>query len=275
MKTHDSSEYLTSVLIRSNHYREFLTQAFDYLKRSKKNYSLTILANKIGCKSKSYPREVMTGRRKLTYDYADRFALAFGIKGESKKLFIKMVELERTAESPQLKNEISVLKKRLMNRSIHKEKKPYDLFTESTWVDVYAALGTIDQGATMNEIIQRTNMTEAKLSLILNAMKQKELIEIDSVTNRFKPGVLHHFFEDVEKDMIFQNRFLEVLDKVKQKARVSGPNIAELFQCSTLSVNAANLPRLKKELRELLNKFVQDSEEADGNKLAHILVSLI
>jgi len=50
---------------------------------------------------------------------------------------------------------------------------------------------------------------------------------------------------------------------------------SDLFQCSTISVKSQDLPKLKEELREVLNRFVQDSETADGGKLAHIVVGLI
>jgi len=271
----DNADYIVTVLLRSENYRQFLTEAYAHLKTSKKTFSLSFLANKIGCKLKSYPREVMSGRRTLSFDYAEGFAAAFGVKGEAKKLFLKLVELERSEEKSVVKNDILLIKTRLRNRISHKNKSPQDIFSEGSWIDVYAALGSEDKGATFEEISKRTKMYEASLKLTLEAMEKKGLVLANQRRDQFKPVVRHHFFEDLKKDDFFQNRFLAVLEKIKNKAKISVDSKTELFQCSTISVNSQDLPKLKSELRELLNKFVQDSEAPEGDQLTHILVGLI
>ena len=217
----------------------------------------------------------MTGRRSLSFDYAEGFAAAFGVKGEAKKLFLKLVELERSEEKNLIKNEIQLIKTRLRNRVSHKNKSPQDLFSEGSWIDVYAALGSEEKGATFEEIRKRTKIYEPTLKITLEAMEKKGLVLVDQRRAQFKPVVRHHFFENLKKDNFFQNRFLNVLEKIKNKAKVSVESKTELFQCTTISVNSQDLPRLKFELRELLNKFVQDSEVPEGDQLTHILVGLV
>lgn len=63
--------------------------------------------------------------------------------------------------------------------------------------------------------------------------------------------------------------------RVEAKAKNSMKSDTDLFQCSTISVLTKDLPKLKTELRELVHRFVQDAEFADGNRFAHIVVGLI
>jgi uncharacterized protein (TIGR02147 family) len=275
MNNIELSEHLTSVLLRSENYRDFLSEALISLKASKKNFSLAILARKIGCKSKSYPREVITGRRTLSFDYADGFASAFGLKGETRKLFLKFVELERASEKDRIRSEIENIKTRLQNRIVYKKKTPQDVFDNGSWIDVYAALGTVERGATLTQICNRTKFSEDSTRIILDEMIKKGIVQGDSSKLYFKPVILHHFFEDLKESSFFQDRYLGLLDKIKRKAGASIDSEREHFQCSTISIKSSDMPKLKKELRELMNKFIQESESSEGDQLSHILVGLI
>ncbi len=268
-------EHMVSLLLRSENYRDFLSESFTYLKDSKPGFSLATLARKIGCKSKSYPREVMTGRRTLSYDYAPGFVAAFGLKGDAKKLFLKFVELERSSKKEQLNADIQEIKFRLKNRIMHQTQKPNEIFSQSIWIDIYAALGTVEQGASHEDILSRTGLKPQAISLILKSMQEKNIVRYDSASAHFFPQTLHHFFENADQDLVFQKRFLDLLTRVEAKAKISMKSETDLFQCSTISVMTKDLPKLKIELRELIHRFVQDSELADGDKLAHVVVGFI
>ena len=263
------------LLIKSEDYREFLKDSFVQMKAAKKSTSLSTLAKKIGCRSKSYPREVMTGRRALTNDYAPRFADAFGIRGDAKKLFLKYVELERAPEKERLNFEIHKLRARLLGRIEHDTVKPSDLFLSTVWVDVFAALGSPDSGASLEEICSRTELKKEQVSQVLNAMIPKGLVRRATDSDRYLPIMLHHFFNGAEADTIFQDRFLELLDRTKVKAKVSMKSETELFLCSTISVKSFELPRLKSELREVINKFLQDNECAEGDRISSVLIAML
>jgi len=269
---------LNQILIQSEDYRHFLIEAFKLLKTSRRSFSLSLLAKKIGCSSKSYPREVMTGRRTLTLAYAPRFAEAFGLKGDARKLFLKYVELTRASDdlksSSSLATEIKKLRVRLQNRFEHREIKPAVVFLETSWIDVYAALGSTEKGASLAEIGSRTGSDRDELTKILDSMAEKSLVRKSA--GRFLPETLHHFFEGVDQDQLFQKRFIEILYRVQKKAQSNEVKRREaLLYCSTISVVAADLPRFKEELRSLVNRFVQDAESAEGDSLAHFLVGMI
>lgn len=271
-------EKLVSILIKSADYRSFLLDAFHYMKSVKTGYSLTLLARKIGCKSKSYPNDVMNGRRSLSSGYAPGFASAFGLKGDSKKLFLKLVEFEKTADKEELTKEIEHLKYRIKNQRDLKNRKPTELFETGEWIDIYASLGSIENGSTIEDIQNRTNLSTAVILKTLKHMQEKRMIKYDLKADRYFAGNLHYFFEDVSYDSFFQKRILDLLQRAESAASsYVGGHIPkkDFFHCSTFSVLEKDVPRIKAELKDVLNKFAQDAEFSDGDKIAHVIAGLL
>jgi uncharacterized protein (TIGR02147 family) len=265
-------EAISSILISSENYRDFLREAFESLKLSRRGCSFHRLAQKIGCKSKSYPRDVMIGRRSLTAEYSPKFADAFGLRGDSKKLFLKLVELERTEDPTQIRLEIQKIKQRLKNKTEQKIKPLQDLFQQSSWIDIYAAAGSPENGASLSEICQRTSFAANFVEEILPHMIQKGVLKQDPKTKHYLPLNLHYFFDDADKDQMFEKRYFEILERVKKQATVGMQSDEKLFLCSTFSIKSQQRSQFKMELRELFNKFVEDSESAEGDQLSHLLV---
>jgi hypothetical protein len=108
---------------------------------------------------------------------------------------------------------------------------------------------------------------------IVTEMLENKILE--SKEGRLFPCKLHYFFESADQDQVFKERFLDVLNRIRTKSTVSMKSPENLFLCSTISVNSVNFPRFKEELRELVNEFVEDAEDAAGDKLSHILVGMI
>lgn len=237
---------------------------------------MSSLAKKIGCRSKSYPREVMTGRRALSLAYAAPFAEAFGLKGEGKKLFLKMADLERSevaAQKMKIQGEILRIKSRMRLRLSDSPFGPSARFKQSSWIDIYASLGTLENGASMAEVAKRASLPDKAAESLLLEMKEQKLVE--ERDGRYFPLSPHFFYEGADQDKLFQQRYLEILNRVKVKASRSLKSEDSLFLCSTISVSSKELSRFKNELREFLNNFVQDAENPEGDTLAHILVGMI
>lgn len=271
-------EKFISILIKCDNYRSFLLDAFHYMKSVKTGYSLTLLARKIGCKSKSYPNDVMNGRRSLSAGYAPGFASAFGLKGDSRKLFLKLVELEKTADKEELIKEIDHLKYRLKNQRDLKNKKPTELFESGDWIDVYASLGSLENGSSLTDIQKRTGLSTAVILKTLKHMQDKRMIKHDLKTDRYHAGNLHYFFEDVSYDSFFQKRIMDLLKRAESTASSYATGTVpkkDFFHCSTFSILEKDVPKIKAELRDVLNKFSQDAEFSDGDKLAHVIAGLL
>ncbi len=271
-------EKFISILINCDNYRSFLLEAFHYMKSVKRGYSLTLLARKIGCKSKSYPNDVMNGRRSLSSGYAPGFASAFGLKGDSRKLFLKLVELEKNSDKEELIKDIEHLRYRLKNQRDLKNRKPNDLFESADWIDVYASLGSLENGSSLPEIQKRTGLSAPVILKALKNMQDKRMIKHDQKTDRYHAGNLHYFFEDVSYDSFFQKRILDLLKRAEGTAASYATGTVpkkDFFHCSTFSILEKDVPKIKAELRDVLNKFAQDAEFSDGDKLAHIIAGLL
>lgn len=267
-----SQQQIVSILIKSRSYQDFLREAFRVTKETKRGFSLAVLAQKVGCRSKSYPREVMTGRRSLSLDYAQGFANAFGLKGDAKKLFLKYVEHERRPED-KVREEIQKIRARLRNRIDHTQARPKDLFNDTLWIDIYAGLGSMESGATLRQICIRTGLPTDTVLAALQGMIAKAIVSQSG--DAYLPVSLHHFFEDLGQDKIFQKRYLEILDRLRAKARISTDPREGFFYCSTISIKSSDMQKFRSELKNLIGRFVQDAENAEGDKLAHLAVGMV
>lgn len=79
-------------------YRAFLNSKYQSLKASKPSFSARFFARKAEIASTSYFRMVVKGERKLSPEYAQKFAKGLSLSATETKLLLKMVTLEQTED---------------------------------------------------------------------------------------------------------------------------------------------------------------------------------
>jgi uncharacterized protein (TIGR02147 family) len=82
-------------------YQTFLRHRYNALKATKPSFSARFFAKKAGIASFSYFRMVVTGERKLSSEYAKKFARGLSLSGDETKLLLKLVDLEHADTQPQ------------------------------------------------------------------------------------------------------------------------------------------------------------------------------
>ena len=73
-------------------YREFLKALFEYNKLQSRRFSHRYIVTRAGFKSPNVLKNVMDGRRNLTFAAAEAFAKAFKLEGNVKKYFLSLVQ---------------------------------------------------------------------------------------------------------------------------------------------------------------------------------------
>jgi hypothetical protein len=149
-------------LIEAGSYREFLKRAF----AKRRRFSYAAFARRAGIASRSFPRDVVLGKKRLSLESATRFAAALDLHGDLQDYFLTLVALEEErARIPPLrtpatlKATLSKLHARLRAKAA---KCGVDgraaLYGSRHWLEVYAALGTPERGASLSEIMGRTGL---------------------------------------------------------------------------------------------------------------------
>lgn len=100
------------------HYLDFLADRYQYLKLTKPFFSARYFCRLSGVKSPSYLGLILTRKRKLSVDYAKKFAQGLLLTANETDLLVATVTWERSAEDdkPKYYNHLLKLKQRIKKR---------------------------------------------------------------------------------------------------------------------------------------------------------------
>ncbi|MES2854725.1 MAG: hypothetical protein V4692_02625 [Bdellovibrionota bacterium] len=237
------------------------------------------IARRAGFASRNFPREIACGHRKVSAKSIPKLCRALGFKGDSAKYFTLLASLENPQidsdlrSRDEIKESLTKLRGRLTRSPLsRKDVADTSIYLIEEWPTIYAALGTFEHGASLDDIILRSGFGEAKCEKILVAMESRSLVRKDG--DRFYAINGHLIFSEKIDKGAFKKYFAKGLKKLETAAEDSFNADDKLFFQSSFSVSTARMPELKKELRELILKFVDESEQSDGDRVSTLLCGL-
>jgi uncharacterized protein (TIGR02147 family) len=272
---------LAPLLLESANYRDFLKKAFACLRKENPRFNYAAFARKAGFSSRSFPKDVESGYRRMTITALPKFAQGLGLRGEPKAYFELLVAVDEPdvytgkLDRLEIRKKLQKIKQNLRSRiDAEKQANIPELFRIKYWQELYAALGSEERGASLSEIIDRTRISEAICTQSLEKLCQYQLATFNEQTQRYYSKNLHISFGKLGKDDFFKQSYLDLGASLLRDARDGFHRDDRLFFDSAFSVHTQDLPHLKKELRELLLRFVLNSEKSEGDRIAKIVVGL-
>jgi transcriptional regulator with XRE-family HTH domain len=231
---------------------------------------LAALARNSGL-SRSFLTEVLNKKKRLTADSVDRIANGLKLNSAERKLFEALVAIElpeksrlRSRKNRQEHAErLEKQRKKVQQKSrslrfktkVSKDSLSLDFFM------VYAALGTIENGATIAEIQKKTKLTHSIVEKILNAMAAEEWIKTEN-------GRFYASERAIDlNDLGLNNRFLNAFSRASAELSRSAPEIAKnnenlvFFTAIPLSVDRVSAFRLRLQaaVLEVIDEFQDDT----------------
>jgi len=276
---------MSNDLIEVIDYREFLRLWLDQKAEARgKKINYSALARKAGFSSRSFIKEVLEKKRRLTNKSIPKFLRAFDLKGREARFFECLVALEESdidlgfKNQEQIYSEIARIKekwRRKMNPASEDEKQ----LAGNQWAfkmrhvgEVYAALGDAQSGASLAEIRQRTELSAEicleviRFLLTRNAISQKN--------DRFFALNTNLDIFNLGSDESFRLQYREALLQLQRKSHQSLKSDHEFFFHSSFSVSQEKMPAFKKQLKELILEFLDDAQEDQGNKIAKLTMGM-
>lgn len=258
-------------------YREFLAAALKTAAKGQRPMSYAEFSRRAGFASRSYPADVLKGNRRITPATLPQFAKGLRLKGLWKEYFALLVAQEEAdvnidrLSSSVIQQKLERLRERISTADATRAASatPAKFYERRGWLEVYAALGKVDRGATLSEIETRTGFSNEKCQKILSAMAMAGVVQPQS--ERFLPCSRHVIFAQLGGETFFQQHFLDLLRDMESAARSEGFQSKEnLFFTSVFSVRKKRVLELRERLRDLLLEFADTSEEAEGDGIAKI-----
>ncbi len=230
---------------------------------------------------RSYPADIISGKRRLTSKSFYAFEKALKIPQPGKKLFRLLVAEKENDLFPEMdrqhiKESIEVLRKKpwtRLRKNLHTSETPsaLSLLENPDTASVFAATGSPDVGANIEEIQRRTGLSAAHLNSVLLQLRSSGLIEFTN--GRYLSKDLHIFMDGADKQKLFSNSFKQNTAKTMERVEKAWNSESEFFFSSAFCIEESRMPNLKNALKETILSFIDNSIQADGDKVVQLIVA--
>lgn len=272
----------TSELLACEDYRQLLDMIFSAKKELNPKFSYTLFARRAGFAARGFVKDVIAGKKRVTYRSLPKIVKGFDLGPKLEELLRVMVALEETDvpfnHLPQVKLSGLLKKYRQKIKSAvasEQGREPIpSIFRNHDAPRVYAALGEIDKGSTIQDIKRRTSFQIGEIKAALQHLIAIGIVE-QSQPERFHATNYDINVQEKEAKSAFRQYYVATMKKKTRDLEFSSFDAQDkLFWLSHISVQAKDLPKLKQDLRELLARYVERMEDATGDRIVDICVSL-
>lgn len=267
-----------SHLVLSSDYRSFVKT---YLQMKSLNFS--DFSRAANC-TRAFTNQVLSNKRRLTAKSLYTFEQAFKIPLNAKKIFRLLVAKEECDLFPEmdrsnLDNQIKKLQMSLENklRKDYNEEdfdlhKNIDFELSHQAISIFAACGDQDTGASREQIYQRTRLADNVLDKNIELLMKMNLLE--KKDDLYFPINLHLYLQTKSQSELLSSSFKMAANSAAARVAHVTDDSNEYFSSSQFCINENQLPALKKELRECILKFVDDSIVSNGDRVVKVVAAL-
>ncbi len=226
------------LLCNSKNYREFITLAMSARCRPYRKFGYSDIGRYGGFSSRSFPRDVCKGIKNITLKSLPGFIQGLGLSIDLAEYFSLLVLIEekklRTKSDTEdlLKQKIDKLKIFIISGL----KNNTDLnhisniaFQYKDIPKVYAALGSVDKGASVDEIHSRTNLPIDIISNLLAILISNSLII--NKEDRYYANSTHLNMLGITQNEIFKSFYIDLLNQATSYAISDDVNNNYHLQC--------------------------------------------
>jgi uncharacterized protein (TIGR02147 family) len=262
-------------------YREFLRLSIDFLKETRNGFSYTYFAQKAGFSSRGFIIDVIKGDKRLTERSFPKVIRGLGLTGPLKDFFATLVALEEAnlrghRDETYFKQRLARLRRQLEEKAQPRENHPklsQTVYSSREILHVFAALGTPEIGASMDEIAMRTEISRRTCEQIISSLEKDDLIRKDG--NRYYPPTDQITFEKLGRNIDFRSIYLAALKEAKLKAESDFADPINLYFHSVFPFKRELLPDLRARLKETLENFVHENQIDEGDCICRLNSSFI
>lgn len=245
------------------------------LKRNPKPMSYAELSRRLGLRSRSHLREIVESVKPASRGLMHTFCRVLKVNTTWAR-YIEFLHGGPPVDAGQRAlwlSELEILRNRLRKSIARREvaakaiaAKP--LLDEAEIPAVFAALGDVSTGASLDEIHARTKIPIPHLEGCLRTLIQSAAVE--KKNDRYLAVGPHLIFEGLGGEEFFQRDLARSMERAKAKMKEADA-VSSLFFNSTFCVRSSDLPKLRGELKQVLTRFVDEAENHDGERIVTLL----
>ncbi len=260
---------------------EFL-KIFLNSRRGVKKMSYRQFSKKAGYSSKSYISEILSGKKPLTRYSAENFLRSMNLNKDLSTYFRNLVSIE-LVESEQLtalnksllisQNEKLKfkLKSKLIDKRSSSKDKVANILLKNNFPTIFAALGSAESGASIDEIAGRSNLTVQDIKVVLLDMVQIDMVNVINDRYYAKNNLVD--LDYLKSDQYFIENFIRCSARAQDRLKKKSNNKNSLFMTQTFSAPSGRMQELKDRLKAIIIDFADDTEDSVGDSVLEICIS--
>lgn len=264
-------------LVLSADYRTFVKT---YLQM--KNLNFSDFSRAANC-TRAFTNQVLSNKRRLTSKSVYTFEQAFKLPLNAKKIFRLLVAKEEADLFPEmdrsnLENQIRKLQMSIESKS----RKDYseadfaqidkDLEITHQAISIFAACGDHNSGSSLEQLYQRTRLAENVLTKNIDLLMKMNLLE--KREDLYFPVNMHIYLQTKTQSELLNLVFKTAANSATSRLGHITEDSNEFFFASQFCVNESQMPALKRELRESILKFVDESLVSNGDRVVKVVTAL-
>ncbi|WII72231.1 hypothetical protein QJS83_17345 [Bdellovibrio sp. 22V] len=258
--------------------RAFLRRALEVRYRKKGKINLADFSRRAGFSSRSFLSEYLAGKKGLSKESVGQLKTALKLP----KPYLELFSLLVGKDQPEL------LTKKLTHDDIHKKvhsikvsvarqaealtqiKDPNRLITRPTLFRVFAALGTEDEGANLNEIVARTNLSSESVVDSLHVLINEGAIT--SREGRFYVRSHQIDFLKLSEPMVLADLTRTLCNQIKVDASTIAADTKNSLFYTAFSIQSHQLPEFKEKLREAILSVLDQYQDDKGDTVHEVFL---
>lgn len=260
-------------------YRAFISTVLEERTAAEgRRFGYADVANFAGLKARSFPRDVVVGRKRVSLSSLPKFIRGLGLDRDTAAVFVALVELEhpdcrldrRTRQS--VERELERARSRLRKRCTEIPAHAVQVFTHVLLPKIYAGLHKELPGQTLDQLALTVGLGRGEVFSGLHRLAAHGLAKVVDGRWLATEGPI----ELRELQGGFREFFAETALAASQAS--GSPKFHSeqaLFSAACVCVRESELPALKIRLRDVLMKFVERAEAPDGDKVVTLNCSFV
>lgn len=263
-------------------YRQFLVTVLSPPEKNPRRGRLSEAARRAGL-SRSFLSEVLSGKKSLTPSSFLKLQNSLRLPTELKKFFALLVAVEHDSLLPllslstsaQAASQLRELRERL-NRKTQGQRSlcptpqrkvfSVDLFC------VFAALGSLSSGETLEGIMHKTNLGRAAVLRALERMQDAGWV--NKREERFYASERAFDFEALGPDLSFVQTFAESCALLSRSAQKFSADQDQLLFFSAFSLPSHRVREFRDEARALLLELLDKYQDDNGNAIKRVTLGI-
>lgn len=219
-----------------------------------------------GMKSRSHPREVILGKKRLSLEGAYKISRGLKLPDDLREFFLLLTERELANINL---DRLRIIEEKLEWARERGFKRPPPLLDPESFFSlmdaslIYASLGK--NGASLETLERKTLLNREILKAALQSLSEGGFIL--ARRGQYFPSDRHLSFSKIKPGGSFQKYYSHRVNQLKKKAAKEFSSETQLFWETTFSVASKDLPKLKEDLRQTILRFAENAETSEGDSL--------